>query len=211
LSRCCLFRENRVHLSSERTRSVRLIVASFGYQRVATRAQAYWSNRSGAAGIEFALVASVLCMLLLNGIEIAHYAYAAVQVQHAAQVGAQAVWKACDPTKELPATTKCAGMSAAIAAAIRSTSLGDRVVLQANSPSERYYCLGSANALIPTDGIALDAKPADCKTIPGAQAGRPGDYIKVDVTYEYAPIFLDFTVGKFFTGPVTGTTYMRLL
>lgn len=173
--------------------------------------QSLWGDDCGAAGIEFALIAGVLCILLLNTIEIARYAYTAVQVQHAAQVGAQSVWKKCDPVKQLPATTKCSGMSAAIAAAIKSTSLGDSIALQANSPTERYYCLDSANALIPTTGIALDSKPTDCTEVPGAQAGRPGDYIKVDVTYQYSPIFLDFTVGKFLAGPIMRTTFMRLL
>lgn len=184
--------------------------ASIGLHR-ANAHQSLWSDDRGVAGIEFALIAGVLCTLLLNTIEIARYAYTAVQVQHAAQIGAQSVWKKCDPVKQLPATTKCAGMGAAIAAAIKSTSLGDSIVLQANSPTERYYCLDSANALIPATGIALDSKPTDCKEVPGAQAGRPGDYIKVDVTYQYSPIFLDFTVGKFLAGPITRTTFMRLL
>ena len=59
-------------------------------------------DHRGVAGIEFALVAGVLCILLINGIEIARYAYTAMQVQNAAQIGAQSAWKACDPNKELP-------------------------------------------------------------------------------------------------------------
>ncbi|MBF9234256.1 TadE family protein [Microvirga alba] len=163
------------------------------------------------AGIEFALVAGVLCFLLLNGIEVARYAYTVMQVQNAAQMGVQSVWKACDPTKELPATTKCAALRAAIAAAIRSTTLGEGVALLEHSPSEAYYCLSKDNALIPDGGIALGSKPANCSTIPGAQAGQPGDYIRVGVTYPYQPLFLDLTVGRFFDGPITKTTHMRLL
>ncbi|MBF9235454.1 TadE/TadG family type IV pilus assembly protein [Microvirga alba] len=163
------------------------------------------------AGIEFALVAGVLCFLLLNGIEVARYAYIVMQVQNAAQVGAQSAWKACDPTKELPAKILCPGLSAAIARAIKSTSLGDGVTLQPNSPSEAYYCLNNTNALIPDGGIPLGSKPTDCNTIAGAQAGQPGDYIKVDVTYAYRPLFLDFTVGRFFDKTIAKTTYMRLL
>ena len=72
------------------------------------RFRSFWNDHRGVAGIEFALVAGALCILLLNGIEVARYAYTVMQVQNAAQIGAQAAWKACDPTKELPATTKCA-------------------------------------------------------------------------------------------------------
>jgi Flp pilus assembly protein TadG len=170
-----------------------------------------WSDQHGVAGIEFALVASTLCTLLLSGIEVARYAYTVMQVQNAAQMGAHSVWKACDPTKELPATTKCKGLRAAVAAAIKSTTLGDSVTLQQNSPSEAYYCLNNANSLIPTSGIPLGSKPSNCNAVTGAQAGQPGDYIRVDVTYTYRPLFLDFTLGRLFDGQITKTTYMRLI
>jgi Flp pilus assembly protein TadG len=135
--------------------------------------QSLWNDHRGVAGIEFALVAGVLCILLMNGIEIARYAYTIMQVQNAAQVGAQSAWKACDPNKELPATIKCPALNAAVSAAIKSTTLGASVTL-ANAPVERYYCLNSANALIPDGGIALGSKPSNCSSIAGAQAGEPG-------------------------------------
>lgn len=174
--------------------------------------RSFWNDHRGVAGIEFALVAGALCILLLNGIEVARYAYTVMQVQNAAQIGAQSVWKACDPNKQLPATIKCGtGLKTAIQTAIKSTTLGDSVTLQSGSPTEAYYCLNNANELIPDGGIALGSKPTNCNTITGAQAGQPGDYIKVDVTYKYQPLFLDFTVGRLFDGSITKTTYMRLL
>lgn len=175
------------------------------------RSRSLGKDDSGAAGIEFALVAGTLCILLLNGIEVARYAYTVMQVQNAAQIGAQSAWKTCDPAKQLPATTKCPGLNTAIATAIKSTTLGSNVRLQESSPSEAYYCLNNTNALIPDGGISLASKPTDCNTVPGAQAGKPGDYIKVSVTYDYRALFLDFTVGRLFNGPITKTTYMRLL
>ncbi|MGO4571819.1 TadE/TadG family type IV pilus assembly protein [Microvirga sp. 2TAF3] len=178
---------------------------------VSWRFRSFLDDHRGVAGIEFALVAGVLCILLLNGIEVARYAYTVMQVQNAAQMGAQAAWKACDPVKELPATTRCARLSTAIAAAIKSTTLGDNVKLQTGSPSEAYYCLNNSNALIPAGGISLANKPSNCNAVAGAQAGQPGDYIKLDVTYAYQPLFLDFTVGRLFNRTITKTTYMRLL
>ena len=175
------------------------------------RFRPFWNDHRGVAGIEFALVAGTLCILLLNGIEVARYAYTVMQVQNAAQIGAQAAWKACDPTKELPATTKCPALKTAVATAIQSTTLGANVKLPTGSPTEAYYCLNGSNALIPDGGIALSSKPSNCNTVAGAQAGVPGDYIKVDVTYAYQPLFLDFTVGRLFASTISKTTYMRLL
>ena len=111
-------------------------------RRISARLRSFWDDHRGVAGIEFALVAGVLCILLMNGIEVARYAYTVMQVQNAAQVGAQSAWKACDPNKELPATTKCPSLNTAIAAAIKSTTLGDSVN-SANSPTEAYYCLNN--------------------------------------------------------------------
>jgi Flp pilus assembly protein TadG len=175
------------------------------------RLRSFRDDHRGVAGIEFALVAGVLCILLLNVIEVARYAYTVRQVQNAAQIGAQAIWKACDPVKELPATTQCASLNNVITLAITSTTLGDGVKLQVNSPMEAYYCLSNANALIPDAGISLANKPTNCNTIAGAQAGQPGDYIRVDVTYDYKPLFLDFTVGKLFGSTISKSTFMRLL
>jgi Flp pilus assembly protein TadG len=180
-------------------------------KKVGRRFRLLWNDHRGVAGIEFALVAGVLCILLLNGIELARYAYTVMQVQNAAQVGAQSVWKACNPTTELPATTKCAALSTTVARAVTSTTLGNAVGLQSGSPAEAYYCLNNSNALIPEGGIAIGSRPANCSAIAGAQAGQPGDYIKVEVTYAYRPLFLDVTMGRLFNSTIRKTTYMRLL
>ena len=89
-----------------------------------------------------------------------------MQVQNAAQIGAQSAWKACDPNKELPATTKCPGLKTAVAAAIKSTTLGDKVTL-ASAPAEAIIASIAANALIPDGGIALGSKPANCNAVTG--------------------------------------------
>ncbi|UVF18490.1 pilus assembly protein [Microvirga terrae] len=184
---------------------------SDGRGGIDARLQSFRDDHRGVAGIEFALVAGVLCILLLNGIEVARYAYIVMQVQNAAQIGAQSAWKACDPTKELPATTQCASLIDTVATAVTSTTLGTSVKLRDNSPTEAYYCLNNANALIPDAGIPLANKPTDCNTIPGARAGKPGDYIRIDVTYQYKPLFLDFTVGRLFAPTISKSTFMRLL
>lgn len=169
--------------------------------------RAGWHNCDGVAGIEFALVASLLVFLMLNGIDVARYAYIKMQVDNAAQIGSQAAWKACDPAK-LPATILCSNLTTAVTHAVQSTSLGNTVQLQSGSPSEGYYCIDSSGTLQPVG--TLSTKPDDCSAV-GMPHLQPGDYIKVGVAYTYAPLFADLTVARFFRTTVTSSAHMRLL
>ncbi|MFC4172918.1 TadE/TadG family type IV pilus assembly protein [Microvirga sp. GCM10011540] len=173
-----------------------------------TRRERYglWRDCRGVAGIEFALVAGTLSVLMLNVVEIGRYAYIRMQVENAAQVGAQAAWRACDQTR-LPATINCPNLNAAVLASIGSTSLGDSIKLQ-NPPSEGYYCVTNADVLQRVADVTN--RPADCSAV-GEAGAQPGNYIKIDVTYSYKPWFLDLTVAQLFGDGITGTAYMRLL
>ena len=91
----------------------------------------------------------------------------------------------------LPATTKCPGLTAAITAAIQSTSLGTAVTLQSGYPQEGYYCANSSGVLQSVG--SLSSRPADCSAAGNASA-TPGDYIQVRVNYSYAPLFPGITV-----------------
>jgi hypothetical protein len=166
-----------------------------------------WRNCDGVSGIEFAIVANVLLFLMLNGIDFARYFYIKMQVENAAQIGTQAAWKACEPAK-LPATILCSGLAGAIKTAIESTSLGNSVQLKSGSPSEGYYCIDAAGVLHFMGDTT--SQPDDCSGV-GMPHSRPGDYIKVDVTYTYTPLFSDFTVARFFSTPITSSAQMRLL
>jgi Flp pilus assembly protein TadG len=178
-----------------------------GHRRLHSALWSLWRNRDGVAGIEFAVIAGVLIFLLLNGIDVARYAHIKMQVENAAQAGAQAAWKACDPAK-LPATILCSGLTAAITAAITSTSLGTGVQLQSGSPSEGYYCLDNSGGLRPVGN--LSTKPDDCTDVNMPQL-KPGNYIKVHVTYSYAPLFSELTVARFFGTSIASSAHMRLL
>ena len=57
------------------------------------------ANRRGSAAVEFALVATMLAVATVNVADIAIYSYQQMQVEDAAQMGAQAAWKTCDETK----------------------------------------------------------------------------------------------------------------
>jgi Flp pilus assembly protein TadG len=160
-------------------------------------------DERGIAGTEFALVATVLCFLLLNGIEFARYAWVQMQVENAAQMGAQAVWRACDPNK-LPLNPRCPGYETAVDAAIRSTSLGSGVTRQGLTSG--YYCVDTADGL---KLVATASPPANCSAT-GRLDLAPGYFAETTATYTYAPLFADLTIAKLFNTSVTKTARMRL-
>jgi len=169
-------------------------------------ARLFWKAKSGLAAIEFALIASFLSVAVLNVADIAVYFFDELQVNNATQMGAQAAWATCD-LNHIPATTKCAGMNAAITAAVQSTSLGTSVTLQSGSPAEGYYCISSGGTL--QYMASYSSPPANCSAAGNTVVG-PGDYIKVQTTYTYAPIFPGLSVAAVFPTTITATSYVRL-
>ena len=166
------------------------------------------SDRRGVAAIEFSLFVGMLAFGLLNTADVSIYIYQRMELENAAQMGAQAAWQTCDPNNnQLPATTNCPGLTTAITNAIQSTSLGTNVALQSGSPAEGYYCVNSSNALQYVS--AVSSKPADC-TAAGMPSLQPADYIQITTTFPYAPLFPGITVASGFTTPITQTALMRL-
>jgi len=163
-------------------------------------------DRRGTAAIEFAFFASFLSIATLNVAEISVYVFQRMQVENATQMAAQAAWKACD-TSHLPATTNCSGLTAAVTSSLQSTSLGARVQLQAGYPSEGYYCVNAQNVL--QFMTAVDSKPADCSAA-GNAGVPPADYIRIQTTFTYTPMFSGLTVGGLFGTTIARTTLMRL-
>ena len=164
------------------------------------------SERRGVAAIEFALFAGFLSFALVNVVDVSVFVYQGMQAENAAQVAAHAVWKACD-LSHLPATTNCPGLTSAVNNSLASTSLGTRISLASGSPSEGYYCVNSSNELQYVSDIS--SKPADCSAagMPGLQ---PGDYIQVQTTFPYAPLFPGISVTSTFTTPINSTALIRL-
>ena len=174
--------------------------------KFAGRTSTIWSDQRGVAAIEFAFFAGFLSFAILNVADVSIYIYQRMEAENATQVGAQAAWKMCDAA-HLPASTNCPGLATAVQNAVSSTSLGTRVSLQSNSPSEGYYCVNSANALQYVSDVS--SKPADC-TAAGMPSLQPGDYIQVQTTFPYAPLFPGITVTGTFATPITRTSIMRL-
>lgn len=163
-------------------------------------------DRRGVAAIEFAIFAGLLCFVILNVVDISIYIYQRMEVENATEMAAQAAWKNCDMSS-LPATTSCSTLTSSVQNALHSTSLGTRVALQNGSPSEGYYCVNSSNALVYVSGVA--SKPADCSAA-GMSNLQPADYIRIDSTFAYKPLFPGISVAKTFATPITKTAWMRL-
>jgi len=177
-------------------------------RQFAQHAEALRSDQRGTSAIEFSFFAALLALAALNVTDISIYIYQRMQLENAAQMGAQAVWKSCDPFKgQLPATTNCPGMTTALTNAVQSTSLGTSVTLQSGYPAEGYYCVNSSGSLQYVS--AVSSKPADCSAA-GMATLQPADYIQIRTAFSYTPLFPGITVAGLFTTPITKTTMIRL-
>ena len=143
---------------------------------------------------------------MMSMFDVARFYYSRMQVQTATQMAAQAAWRTCDTTK-LPATTNCPGLTAALNASLRSSTLGSNVTLKAGSPSEAYYCVATDGTL--THVSAASTKPANCGAV-GSVSDQPGDYLKVQTSYTYAPLFRGISVGSLLPTTISGASLMRL-
>jgi Flp pilus assembly protein TadG len=173
------------------------------------KAYLFRRDARGVAAVEFAIAATLLVSGILNAVDLGVYEYKRMEVENAAQMGAQAAWKTCyDTSTMLPATQNCAGLSSAVTAAIQSTSLGTAISLAAGYPTEGYYCVNASGALQAVG--SLSSKPANCSAVGNSNAS-PGDYLQVGVTYPYAPMFPGVTVMAVWgISSISTTSWMRL-
>jgi Flp pilus assembly protein TadG len=160
--------------------------------------------KAGTAALEAALVTPALALLLLNTIDYSRLIWARMEVENAAQIGAQAAYRLCSAympqvfSPPATATTACNSynLSGTVTAAIQSTSLGSAVTLSpstqlsaANHSAENYYCTVSGS-LVSAGASPPSAMPANCSgAVGGSSANEPGDYITVTVAYSYSPLF----------------------
>ena len=166
-------------------------------------------DKTGAAAVELALVMGTLTTVMLNGVEIARYYYAQMQVQNATQMAGQAVWKTCDSASKAPATVRCPGRTAAMTNALQSTSLGSTVAMSTGFPTEAYYCAATADGSLINVGAVTSPKPTTCSPN-GSAADTPGDYMVIQAEYTYSPIFRGVTIGSLLPTAMTATIRMRI-
>src|SRR5215468_2390405 len=85
-------------------------------------------NRDGSPIIEFALVAPIFVVLIVNVLDFSSLIRDQMQVDYSAQMGVQAAYKTCS-TFNSPITTNCTNLNTQVTAAIQSTSLSTSVTL----------------------------------------------------------------------------------
>lgn len=182
---------------------------------VSKKLRLFGAAARGVAGIELALTAPLLALGLLNAVDVGFYAYRRMEVENAAEVGAQEAWNFCHDANGsmafLPATQNCPGLNTAITTAIQSTTLQNKVTLASGTgainpnPGEGYYCVNGSNALVLQGSVS--SPPTNCSI-----GVAPGDYIQVQVTYPYKPLFPGPISVMSVSGisSITKTTWMRM-
>jgi Flp pilus assembly protein TadG len=162
-------------------------------------------RENGTAAIELALLAPLLVLLLLNLVDFSLMIWSYMEADYSAQMGVRAAYATCAGVA-LPAMANCPGLNAAVATAIKGTSLGSRVTLAGGSPSEGYYCV-SGTSLQQVGSYSAPPNPFNCAAA-GNPNATPGDYIAVTVAYDFTPIFPGLSLASART--VTGSALQRL-
>ncbi len=148
----------------------------------------------------------MLAFTLLNVSDIAIFLYDNLQVNEATEMGAQAAWATCD-LNHLPATSKCPNMGTAVTTSVQSTSLQSAVKLVTGFPSDAYYCVNATGAL---QYVSDYTSPPNNCSVAGNAGTIPGEYIEVQTTFTYKPIFPGVTVAAFLPATITSTSWTRL-
>ena len=161
-------------------------------------------NYDGNVMIEFAFIAPILVVLIMNILDFSRLIWARMEVDYSAQMGAQAGYKTCS-TGTLPAKSNCSNLNTQVTTAIQSTSLGTAVTLSSGYPTETYYCVSGTT--LQSVATYPSSPPANCSAYGNATVA-PGDYIEVDVNYSYAPTFTGLSLASAQT--LTGKSIERL-
>ena len=160
-------------------------------------------DERGAAAAEFALILTLLAIPILNVVDLGNYVYQRMELDNAAQGGAQAVWAAVGSSNcNTPVTvgSNCLSLSTTISSAVQSTPLGNKVSLI--STSENYYCVNSSGALVVTGSLS---------SRPTCSDGQPaGDYVLITANYTYTAVFTGVSVVSLLTNPIARTAWTRL-
>ena len=170
-------------------------------------AKLFGKDSRGVAAVEFAIIASALGVVVLNVADVSAFLFDRLEVENATQMGAQAAYATC-PLANLPATVNCTGLNTAITAAVQATSLGTAATLVSGYPTEAYYCVNSSGVLTSV-GAVTSAKPGDCSAV-SSSSTKPGDYLLVQVTYTYSPMFGTASVASLLPTTITNTAWVRL-
>lgn len=121
-------------------------------------------NRSGASAAEFVLVLPIMTLLLFGGVDVGGLAWAKIQVGAAARAGASyALTNGFNETGITNAVTNATGLT-----------------VTAGTPRPIFGCPDEAEGIVEVDD----------DSVPCPDSGElPGDYVTVDASADYSPIF----------------------
>ena len=173
---------------------------------LAKKLRRFGAAEGGAAAIEMALIGVMFIGALVNAVEIGRYGVSQMQVNNAAQAGVAAAYHTCDAA-HLPATANCPDLSAAVTAAVTSTSLGTKVTPDSKF-AEGWYCINPAKQL-QFVASAASSKPANCSAAQNPTL-TPGLYLAIQAKYTYKPIFSGMTLAGTFQTPIVRTAWARM-
>jgi len=185
----------------------------------------YMGDVRGSAALEFAFWLGALVFPVLGAADVGFYTYQSMQAHEAAETAAQTAMALCTGQGP-PVDTNCSTLNTELGTAVKSTSLGTQVSLATSS--EGYYCMNKSHVLtrvgtsagtISTSGYGSNSAPstdghATCSTFGSSYAGNSntaGDYVVVNVTYTYKPIFPGMSVITLLGGAtINGSALMRV-
>lgn len=156
--------------------------------------------------MEFALLATVLTIPVLNVIDLCGYVYDMMAVQNAAQAGAQAAGVVCGTPTKRPALTNCPEITTVVQSAAQSTWLGTSIAPGSISISEHWYCV-SSNSVAWTE---VTSTTTNCGGSGGSSNDKPGDYVQVQITYNYTPLIPSVSLTTVLGTVISPTSYMRV-
>lgn len=148
-----------------------------------------------------------MVIMFLNLVDFSLRIWSQMELDNAAEIGAQAAYDTCAGISE-PVTTNCTNMDSAVTTAVQSSSLGTKVTLASGSPTETYYCTNtSTNTLQSVGTPSSPPSPFNCSATGNASV-TPGDFITVNVNYTFNPIFPGLSLLS--SSTLSGTGMMRL-
>lgn len=147
----------------------------------------------GASAVEFVLWLSLLAYPLINVFDIGLYVYQRMQVENAAQMGAQAAYNTCSQAYGAPSFTNCGTTgTTAVTSAAQTTSLT------------------TANVSVATGEYLNNVKQTGSGTVTAAPPTNSGDYVAVQVSYPYSPLFGLASVTSILSSTIVRTHWMRM-
>jgi len=165
----------------------------------------FWRDCVGAVAVETAMISLLLVTLIAQALDFGWYVYCALQVRMAAQAAVAQAAINCNTSAKLPATVNCSGLTTAMTTAAQQVSLGTGISIA--STTEGYYCHNTSASNALTAKGSLASKPADCTPY---STDKPSDFIKVQTSYTFAPLFPGLSVVSPFAGPISATAWMRV-